>query len=731
MQLQIDNLGKVSITVEEDYWDITKDYDKLTIVEKEGIFGTFISRKPVPAGTVLTNREYWIPFSSLKENIILDYNSFKDTYDNTIKEHTASLKDIIIRLNELEENKELIEELINTANNALNESNSSLKEIKEIKTNIESIANSIPNDVVIDVKAVNNNNSDLLITHHNLKTKTVDTVFQEIPRLTALYDKIEKPNGLATLDSNNELKITQHKVLSDINPIGVIGKNPKEYEVENGGKLNIKRITKIEYSELVNLRNNGQLIPGMWYELLDYTATTIQDNTSSTDHAFDILLLATSNNTLSEEARASRYYEYVGGNEDQDYYPSDTKFEAWKIWYCLDNDTSRFFWADEENGKGVIYRMIDEFGNDCPYDFKSILFKNVYNGIYQYTFNTLPDESIDQSMYGPKNNKITPFITTIEVDYKSKTVQLLNNIILYVNSEFTLQNVLPWIWTDEYANNRIENNTFINCYNSIIIKPENNFIINSSLKLISVCVDNNIHDCIFDIKHGEDILEWNDGLCLFRNDIKKSTIHKNAWNAHKKTPNAITFSNIFKFADDNDRLGHIYIDGSNINLFRVESSEESEGNIDIQLSYIFDTSIFTEAEGCITINESTISNSCINSVFRQEYGDYIDIIIDKSKITNVIDGVLYALYNSSIQNSNYIVCAEEIYDSNIQNSEGLICLDYIYDSNICNVTNTTLNVDFEHADIKSIDDYGDISDVDLNFSTVYEDRNHQLLIDKR
>lgn len=26
-------------------------------------------------------------------------------------------------------------------------------------------------------------------------------------------------------------------------------------------------------------------------------------------------------------------------------------------------------------GKGVIYRMIDEFGNDCPYDFKNILFK--------------------------------------------------------------------------------------------------------------------------------------------------------------------------------------------------------------------------------------------------------------------------------------------------------------------------------------------------------------------
>ena len=74
MQLQIDNLGKVAVTVEENYWSNTKDYDKLTIVEQEGVFGTFISRKPVPAGMPLTNRKYWIRFSSLKEEIVLQFN---------------------------------------------------------------------------------------------------------------------------------------------------------------------------------------------------------------------------------------------------------------------------------------------------------------------------------------------------------------------------------------------------------------------------------------------------------------------------------------------------------------------------------------------------------------------------------------------------------------------------------------------------------------------------------
>lgn len=74
MRLSVDNLGKVAVTVEENYWSVEKDYDKLTIVEQEGVFGTFISRKPVPAGIPLTNRTYWIRFSSLKEEIVLQFN---------------------------------------------------------------------------------------------------------------------------------------------------------------------------------------------------------------------------------------------------------------------------------------------------------------------------------------------------------------------------------------------------------------------------------------------------------------------------------------------------------------------------------------------------------------------------------------------------------------------------------------------------------------------------------
>lgn len=57
---KIENLGKVAMTVEKDYYSPDKCYDKLTLVQDKNL-GTYISRKPVPANKELTDRNYWIP----------------------------------------------------------------------------------------------------------------------------------------------------------------------------------------------------------------------------------------------------------------------------------------------------------------------------------------------------------------------------------------------------------------------------------------------------------------------------------------------------------------------------------------------------------------------------------------------------------------------------------------------------------------------------------------------
>ena len=127
------------------------------------------------------------------------------------------------------------------------------------------------------------------------------------------------------------------------------------------------RMTEINYASLKSLRDNSKLIPGMQYRITDYHTITTQENTRSADNQFDIIVTADSVNALNESARVIQH--------SGDTYFSNCNLAAWKIWYCLDNDTSRFAWADATNGKGVIYRMIDEWNNDCPYDFKNIQFK--------------------------------------------------------------------------------------------------------------------------------------------------------------------------------------------------------------------------------------------------------------------------------------------------------------------------------------------------------------------
>lgn len=113
MRLQTDNLGKVAITIEKDYYIPDKSYDKLTVVQVKDKFATYVSRKPVPIGVCINNREYWIPFSSLKEDIVLDYNAFKDKYGKEliiIKERLDALEIISSRYLQLEDKvKELTE----------------------------------------------------------------------------------------------------------------------------------------------------------------------------------------------------------------------------------------------------------------------------------------------------------------------------------------------------------------------------------------------------------------------------------------------------------------------------------------------------------------------------------------------------------------------------------------------------------------------------------------------
>ena len=155
----------------------------------------------------------------------------------------------------------------------------------------------------------------------------------------------------------------------------------------------IKSYHSVTYKELVQLRNHSKLLPGNWYRLVDYMTTVANvANARSAEHPFDLFVLAIAENTLSEEAHA------IISNRDTGGYFKKCQLAAWRVWYCLDNDSKHFQWANP-NGTGVIYRLIDEHGNDCPYDFKNIQFKRW--AITDITSEKLTDDALEclQSIY--------------------------------------------------------------------------------------------------------------------------------------------------------------------------------------------------------------------------------------------------------------------------------------------------------------------------------------------
>ena len=168
------------------------------------------------------------------------------------------------------------------------------------------------------------------------------------------------------------------------------------------GKIN--SMIEKTWAQLKSMRDDnsgsGSLVPGQWYRITDYVATTVQEDTQSANHPFDIIVRADSTNKLNENAYA------IKNAEDTTYFVN-SKLEAWQVWYCLDNDTNRFAWADSANGRGVVYRLIDEFNNDCPYDFKGIKMKAYgdTDNVYRYTFDSGDaSNNTDYSLSGGTRN---------------------------------------------------------------------------------------------------------------------------------------------------------------------------------------------------------------------------------------------------------------------------------------------------------------------------------------
>lgn len=257
-------------------------------------------------------------------------------------------------------------------------------------------------------------------------------------------------------------------------------------------------------------KDNPWLIPGKYYSFIYrcrqgdvLTPSNLFNNryfspdTNSASHyekAFRITVLAISYNQLSHDAIIDKPYYAIGDSDDPDQdcptqyvtmldsarvsadnYRSDVDYSKWVIKYDINNDTNLYQWADNTYdsegrpyGKGVIYYMKDEHGNEAYFDFKNIKIPHIQYNIeksynkfylkveYYYLFSRINDDrqvfeltyhnpivnTEGQQIFTVARNKIQPVYKNITVGEKIiKQLQLprthfeVRDLITYDDSQ--------------------------------------------------------------------------------------------------------------------------------------------------------------------------------------------------------------------------------------------------------------------------------------------------------
>ena len=240
----------------------------------------------------------------------------------------------------------------------------------------------------------------------------------------------------------------------------------------------------LTYAELLAMTVAGTLAQGQTYRITDYVTTTAVAGTQSAGHQFDIIVTALTSNQLCEEAWAIQH--------DGDTYFQNCNLKAWKLKYCLDNDTNRFAWADSENGKGVIYWMKDEFGNECPYDFKNIMFARYKITAIEGTATDLVNQYLgfsdiqNSSMVYPSGATLsTTAVYRYTFDYLSGTTSKDTSIYQMSQSAIKVHdNEIKAYFVDkkQQLNNITAGGTsFSDCYGNVFETQNRNWAISGSV----------------------------------------------------------------------------------------------------------------------------------------------------------------------------------------------------------------------------------------------------------
>ena len=258
---------------------------------------------------------------------------------------------------------------------------------------------------------------------------------------------------VSTYDTTNGFTITPvNKGLASVK-IVITGTGGAVGSTEVPVLINLSDVVTADYATIKGYATNKKLIVGQKYRINDYVATVPEDaealdGITTAKNAFDIIVSASATDTFFEDAKAVKHGDGTG-------YFASANLDAWQIKYDINNDATKYEWADTAltetvpNGKGVIYFMRDEFANEAPYDFKSIQFDGKY---------TFANGTADASL----TNKVSS--NTI-LAYTLDGKQMLNNITFNVGDTTCYNNHFGLGCSDiTLGNDAVNNNFGSNCF---------------------------------------------------------------------------------------------------------------------------------------------------------------------------------------------------------------------------------------------------------------------------
>lgn len=393
----------------------------------------------------------------------------------------------------------------------------------------------------------------------------------------------------------------------------------------NNSKKSFGNMTNVTYAELKTLRDNSQLVEGQYYRITDFVTTVGQEDAKSARHRFDIIVLATSSNTLNENALAAKHAE--------DTYFDNSNLDAWELKYDLDNDKSKYAWADETNGKGVIYYMKDEFNNECSYDFKNVLFKRYklknksglhvadyplgiaeYKDSIKHAFMTL------QSMLGSSMSDSTvSFYYTRGIDIEDYLVSGAD--IYNYDSSYESYDKGAFVFDENSGGNYVALYGFYDYYDIIAEVEDTNgewfYTFSKKAQISSAAVDASLSKLTNVECYNNSIKEHNGGLSLNNNIFiilgSSGSIHSNNFNTY-------CYNNTF----GNQCLSNTFGSDCSFNTFGHGFHYNILGNYCRYNTFVIFCYYNTLGNGCFsnTFGYNNHSNTLGNSCSSNTFGDY-------------------------------------------------------------------------------------------------------------